>query len=167
MHSSSSPLRPAPVIFDAMSCPACGEPLDEDQDGTSCARCGGLLVPRVFAERLNPLMGRPALPPVFEAAPRAFACPGCKRTMAPVLCHGVTSHACPRCRLLFFEGPRRQQLVEPTAPAVLPERAIAQPTLLSVVKDGAREAPALLKDALGVLVLAAVVILVMFLEVRP
>jgi hypothetical protein len=160
-------MKPAPVIFAAMPCPACGEPLDEDVDGTSCVRCGGLLVPRVFAERLHPAMGPATLPPVFESTPREINCPKCTRAMSPVLCHGVASHSCPRCRLLFFEGPRRPQLVDPQAPSPVPQRTLAKPTLLSIIAEGAKEAPAMIRDALGVIVLAAVVIIVMFFDMRP
>jgi hypothetical protein len=160
-------MTPAPVQFDALSCPACGERLDEDHDGTSCGGCGGLLVPRVFAERLHPMMGPASLPPVFEPEPRALACPGCRREMTPVLCHGVASHSCPRCRLLFFAGPRRRQLTDPQAPPPVMVKALARPTLLSLIVGGAREAPALMREALGVLVLAAVVLAALFFELRP
>src|SRR4051812_5166703 len=108
-------MRPEPVRFDTpslarlpLSCPACTEQLDEDHDGTSCDQCGGLLVPRVWADRCLPAMGRPVLPPVFVSAPRDLPCPSCKRAMVPVLCHGVSSWSCARCRWLFFEGPRRK-----------------------------------------------------------
>ena len=117
---SSSPSTlsvPARIEWQALSCPACGEGLDDDRDGTSCAGCCGLLVQRVWADRLLPTLGRPVLPPVFEARPRVLPCPGCHRGMAPVLCHGVAAWSCPACRWLFIEGSRKVELLEPQRPS--------------------------------------------------
>src|SRR5688572_1303366 len=85
-HAGPSTLSvPARIEWQALNCPACNEVLDLDRDGTSCTSCRGLLVQRVWADRLLPAMGRPALPPVFQSAPRDLVCPACRRGMAPVL----------------------------------------------------------------------------------
>src|SRR5689334_16626335 len=106
-------MHPEPISFASLTCPCCNEILDDDRDGTSCDQCGGLLVQRVWAERCLPLMGRPVLPPVFVAAPRTRTCPSCKKDMAPVLCHGVSSWSCARCRWLFFDGVKHRELLAP------------------------------------------------------
>lgn len=161
-------MTPAPVDLSTLRCPACDTPLDDDRDGTSCCHCGGLLVPRVFAERLFPTQGKPALPPVLPGPAPARRCPGCVRDMAPVLCHGIAAWSCARCRWLFFEGTRRRQLLSPDAAPPVPQgRDVQVPTLLSVIVDQAREAPSVVREALGVIVLATLVIGAMFLELRP
>lgn len=172
---------PARIEWQALNCPApgCGEPLDLDRDGTSCTRCRGLLVQRVWAERLLPAFGRPALPPVFQSEPRELACPACRRAMAPVLCHGVASWSCPACRWLFIEGPRKDELmpdssihaasVSAPAPLVpMRTRALLKPRLVMVATERAKEtgkgvSPKLL-DALGILVLVALIVAVVVVE---
>ena len=175
-------MQPDPVSF-ALPCPACHEPLDEDHDGTSCDHCGGLLVPRVWADRCLPAMGRPALPPVFLSAPKVMACPGCRRAMAAVLCHGVSSWSCPQCRWLFFEGLRRSELRgDPSrslaalaqAPVIGPAtttatttgRSIPRASLLAVFTANAARASVTVRDALGLFVLAALVVAAIVLEGR-
>ena len=162
---------PARVQWQALNCPACGEVLDQDRDGTACTRCKGLLVQRVWAERLLPDLGRPMLPPVFQAAPKELGCPECERAMAPVLVHGVAAWSCPRCRWLFLEGLRNRQLMEPASlppsPAV---RTLARASLLQVFSERAaaarRNASPKLLDALGILVLAALIVAVFVIEAR-
>lgn len=161
-------MTPAPLDLTALRCPACDTPLEDDRDGTSCNHCGGLLVPRVFAERLFPAQGKAVLPPVLPGPQPCRRCPGCAREMGPVLCHGIAAWSCGRCRWLFFEGARRRQLLSPDQPApVAVARDVKEPTLLSVVVDRAREAPSVAREALGVIVLATLVISAMFLELRP
>lgn len=161
-------MTPSPIDLSALRCPACDTPLDDDRDGTACSHCGGLLVPRVFAERLFPARGKPALPPVMPGAAPSRRCPGCAREMGAVLCHGIAAWSCGRCRWLFFEGARRHQLGSPdAAPPVPAGRQVLEPSLLSVIADRAREAPSVVREALGVIVLATLVIGAMFLELRP
>jgi len=163
---------PARIEWQALNCPACGEVLDLDRDGTSCTRCRGLLAQRVWAERLLPSLGRPALPPVFQAEPRVMGCPGCHKAMAPVLCHGVAAWSCPACRWLFIEGPRKDELMHPGAPAPAPppsaasKRPLAQASLVCVATERAREAARgrRIFDVLGVIVLAALIIAVVAIE---
>ena len=171
-HLSASSLSvPARVQWQALNCPACGEVLDQDRDGTAFTRCRGLLVQRVWAERLLPDLGRPMLPPVFQAAPKELGCPECHRAMAPVLVHGVAAWSCARCRWLFLEGPRNKQLMEPTSLPPSPIiRQLARASLLQVFSEQARaatrRASPKLVDALGILVLAALIIAVIVVEAR-
>lgn len=161
-------MTPAPIDLSCLRCPACDTPLEDDRDGTACSNCGGLLVPRVFAERLFPAQGKPALPPVLPSVAATRRCPGCARDMGPVLCHGIAAWSCARCRWLFFEGARRRQLASPEAASPVPAgRDVKSPTLVSVIVDRAREAPSVVREALGVIVLATLVIGAMFLELRP
>jgi Zn-finger nucleic acid-binding protein len=152
---------PARIEWQALNCPGCGEVLDQDRDGTACTRCQGLLVQRVWAERLLPALGRPVLPPVFQSAPKVLACPACQRAMAPVLCHGVAAWSCPRCRWLFLEGPRSRQLIEPTALPTLGVRELPRASMLQVSNKRARavrkRSSTMLLDVLGILALAALV----------
>lgn len=164
---SSTRTVPARIEWQALSCPACAEALDLDRDGTSCTRCRGLLVQRVWAERLLPTLGRPTLPPVFQPAPRELSCPGCRRAMSPVLVHGVAAWSCAACRWLFLEGPRSRQLMQPDAPvAASPARSLEKASLLHVATERARDVAASprLRDALGILVLVALVVAVLVVE---
>jgi ribosomal protein L37AE/L43A len=162
---------PARIEWQALNCPACNEPLDLDRDGTSCTRCRGLLVQRVWADRLLPAMGRPALPPVFQSTPRDLECPACRRGMSPVLMHGVAAWSCAACRWLFIEGPRKAALLEPNAPVVAapPTRALAKPSFIMVATERAKDAAKSpkLRDALAILVLVALIVAVVVVEVRP
>lgn len=167
--SASSLSAPARVQWQALNCPACGEVLDQDRDGTACTRCHGLLVQRVWAERLLPDLGRPTLPPVFQAAPRELGCPECQRAMAPVLVHGVAAWSCPRCRWLFLEGPRNKQLMEPSSLPPSPViRPLTRASLLQVFSEQARavtrKASPKLVDALAILVLAALIVAVVVVQ---
>jgi hypothetical protein len=168
-------MRPEPIHFASASssspslsaslpCPACSEPLEDDPDGTSCDQCGGLLVARVWAERCRPAMGRAALPPVFVAAPKELPCPACRQPLGPVLCHGVAAWSCARCRWLFFEGLRRRQLDDPRAPVAVGARELPRASLVQVLTDGARQAPGALRDAMGLVLLAAIVLAAIMLE---
>jgi hypothetical protein len=162
-------MRPEPIAFTpALPCPACGEGLEDDRDGTSCDQCGGLLAQRVWAERYLPTLGRPMLPPVFLATPRDVTCPTCTRAMSPVLCHGVAAWSCARCRWLFFEGKKRRELADgvgpSTLPAELPKRALAKPALLQVTSEGARHAPVMAREVLGVVVLVALLVTAVAIE---
>jgi ribosomal protein L37AE/L43A len=162
---------PARIEWQALNCPACNEPLDLDRDGTSCTRCRGLLVQRVWADRLLPAMGRPALPPVFQSTPRDLECPACRRAMAPVLMHGVAAWSCAACRWLFIEGPKKSELLEPNARAVVapPGRALSKPSFIMVATERAKDAAKSpkLRDALAILVLVALIVAVVVVEVHP
>ena len=162
---------PARIEWHALNCPACNEPLDLDRDGTSCTRCRGLLVQRVWADRLLPAMGRPALPPVFQSTPRDLECPACHRAMAPVLCHGVAAWSCAACRWLFIEGPRKVELLEPNAAALIapPSRTLSKASLLMVATERAKDAARSpkLRDAFAILTLVALIAAVVVVELRP
>jgi hypothetical protein len=145
-------MLPAPVDFTAPKpCPACDAALDVDRDGASCRRCGGLFVAREH-------FGRPALPPVFAASTRSVPCATCRHEMSPVLCGSVAGFSCARCRTLFFDGPRRAQLAQPSAPVAPPPRDIAKPNLVAVVSENApRVGASALKFSLAAVVVAAIV----------
>lgn len=162
---------PARIEWQALNCPACGEGLDLDRDGTSCSHCRGLLVQRVWADRLLPMMGRPALPPVFQSQPRELVCPACRRGMVPVLCHGVAAWSCAACRWLFIEGLKKAELFEPNAaPAIvsMPTRNLTKPSLLMVATERAKDAAksAKLRDAVAILMLVSLIAAVAFVELR-
>jgi hypothetical protein len=160
--------QPEPVPLDALPCPACQTTLADDADGTRCPACDGLLVHRTWALRAAPELGRPALQPAFVADARERHCPMCRRTMGAVLCHGVLSWSCGRCRWLFFDGPKHRAFTQPRVPAPLPKRTLAMPALVQVVAENARNAaPAHVRDALGVLVLAAIIVIAFLFEIRP
>jgi hypothetical protein len=161
-------MHPAPISFASLACPRCHEILDDDKDGTSCDQCGGLLVQRVWAERLLPSLGRPVLPPVFASVPHELACPSCKRAMAPVLCHGVASFSCARCRWLFFDGVKRREIEpgSPPPPPALPVRAIARANLVAVFAARAHSATVKARDIVGLVVLTALVVTAVVLELR-
>lgn len=67
---------------------------------------------------------------------------------------------------MFFEGQRRRQLAEPSAPVPMPARELPKPSLLLVFTEHVKRAPAIMADAVGVLVIAALVIAVIVLEGR-
>lgn len=160
--------HPAPVPLDALPCPACQTTLSDDADGTRCPSCDGLLVHRTWALRAAPELGAPALQPAFVGDGRARHCPMCRKSMGPVLCHGVLSWSCARCRWLFFDGPHRRALLKPTDATPLPARTLAAPTLLQVVADNARAVtPGQLKDTMGIVVLAALVLVALLFEIKP
>ena len=159
--------HPAPVTLRSLSCPACGTTLLDDPDGTRCPSCDGVLVHRAWAVRAHPELGRPTLTPAFIGDERTRTCPVCQRDMGPVLCHAVLAWSCARCRFLFFEGPQHRALTSPGAEVPVAPRTLRAPSLLAVVAERARHTPSHVKDALGVLVLAALVVAAMVLEIRP
>jgi Zn-finger nucleic acid-binding protein len=162
--------HPAPIPLDALPCPACGNTLTDDPDGTRCPSCDGVLVHRTWATRAQPELGRPALSPVFIGDARARVCSLCQREMGAVQCHGVLAWSCARCRFLFFDGPKHRALTTPHAlpsPRLISSRTLHAPSLLRVVANRAQQAPSHVRDALGIMVLAALVVVAMILEVRP
>lgn len=162
--------HPAPIAFQALACPACGCTLDEDDAaGARCVTCAGVLVPRTWARHAFPALGRPTFSPAFIGDARTRTCSHCVQAMAPVLCHGILAWSCARCRSLFFDGAKHAALTRPgrSAPTPLPERALQAPSRVHVIVEHARHASGVVRDALGVMVLAALVLVALLLEVRP
>jgi hypothetical protein len=90
--------------------------------------------------------------------------------MGAVLCHGVLAWSCPRCRLMFFDGPKRQQLlasVGAQAATPLGPWLVRAPERLRVATARVKPSTHQLRDAFGVILLATLVVGVMWFELRP
>ena len=80
--------------------------------------------------------------------------------MKPVLCHAVASWSCARCRWLFFEGARTTHQAANDDVT----RSLSRPSMIAVIAKTTKSAPVMLREALGIVVLAAIVIGVIVLE---